>query len=90
MKADMPTRASAWVTVAEGLAHPDHEGVTGDLTFNAATKQYQLQAYNEEMDNYTRYAVPHKWAVKHDLSLPENQPAKEAVQGSPEAPEGIS
>jgi hypothetical protein len=59
-------RRSGWQTVRERIAHPDHQGVIGDLVKHLETDVYRLLAYNEASDQYEPYAVPHVWARKQD------------------------
>ena len=64
MKAAQLPKSTGWQTVREAIAHPDHPGIVGDLVQHRETGSFLLLVYNAELDNYERYAVPHKWAVQ--------------------------
>jgi hypothetical protein len=63
VKAQQRPTPRGWQTVKEQIAHPDHEGVVGDLVRHVELGSYQLLVYDERLDNYVPHSVPHKWAV---------------------------
>ncbi len=65
----MVTKTGPWVTVAENVIHPDHDGVVGDLLRCRDTGHYLLFEYDGAHDNYVRYSVPYAWAKRQDVTL---------------------
>lgn len=55
-----------WVTVVPNIAHPDHEGVTGDLCWSDELTAYQILEWNEVAQNYVAYSVAFAWGEAHN------------------------
>jgi hypothetical protein len=55
-----------WHTVREALEHPDHPGLVGDLCKHEARGVYQLLVFDEQLDNYVNYSVPHAWGAAQE------------------------
>lgn len=70
-----------WVTVAPNVAHPDHEGVTGDLCYSERLKAYQILEWNEVAQNFVAYAVAFAWGEAHNPARLVEPPATCEVCG---------
>jgi hypothetical protein len=73
----MVTKRTGWQTVREGVAHPDHVGVVGDLVKHLETGSYRLQEYNAVADQYIPYSVPYTWAKRVEAGEDVPPPAPE-------------